>query len=382
MSKVLIPRERGVGETRVAATPETVAKLIALGLEVEIERGAGKAASFLDEAYTEAGATIVDGGEESWRAADLVLKVGPLAAGDGADEVAWLAQGSLVIGLLAPFDHRETVHRLAAGGVTSLPMEMLPRTTLAQSMDVLSSQANIAGYRAAVMAALRLDRYFPLLMTAAGTVRPAKVVVIGAGVAGLQALATARRLGAVVEVSDIRPEVEEQVKSLGGHFIPLPETEEDGAGTGGYAKEMTADFLRRQREILKEHLAAANAVITTAAVPGKPAPRLIDADMVAAMSPGSLIIDLAAERGGNCELTRLDEEVESNGVLILGPANMAAGMAHDASLLYSRNLLALVEHLSGEEGITIDADDEIVGGMLLTHGGEIRQPGFAEEDSP
>jgi NAD(P) transhydrogenase subunit alpha len=382
MSKVLIPKERGAGETRVAATPETVAKLIALGLEVEVERGAGKEASFLDEAYAEAGATPSDGGEASWRAADMVLKVGPLAEGDGADEVAWLAQGSIVIGLLAPFDHRDTVRRLAASGVTSLPMELLPRTTKAQSMDVLSSQANIAGYRAAVMAALRLDRYFPLLMTAAGTVRPAKVVIIGAGVAGLQALATARRLGAVVEVSDIRPEVQEQVESLGGHFIPLPETEEDGAGEGGYAKEMGADFLRRQREILKEHLAAANAVITTAAVPGKPAPRLVDADMLAAMKPGSLIIDLAAERGGNCELTRADEEVVSGGVLILGPTNMAAGMAHDASLLYSRNLLALVDHLSGEEGIAIDAEDEIVGGMLLTHGGKIHQPGFAEEDSP
>ena len=381
MSKVLIPKERIAGETRVAATPETVAKLIALGLEVEVEHDAGKAASLLDEAYAEAGAAVGGGGEACWRAADVVLKVGPLASGDGADEVAWLARGSLLIGLLAPFDQRDTVRRLAEGGVTSLPIELLPRTTKAQSMDVLSSQANIAGYRAAVMAALRLDRYFPLLMTAAGTVRPAKVVVIGAGVAGLQALATARRLGAVVEVSDIRPEVEEQVQSLGGHFIELPATE-DGTGTGGYAREMTADFLRRQREILEEHLAAANVVITTAAVPGKRAPRLIDADMVAAMSPGTLIIDLAAERGGNCELTRADEEVVSGGVLILGPTNMAAGMAHDASLLYSRNLLALVEHLSGEDGITIDLEDEIVGGMLLTHGGEIHQPGFAEEDSP
>jgi NAD(P) transhydrogenase subunit alpha len=380
MSKVLIPKERGAGETRVAATPETVAKLIALGLEVEVERGAGTTASFLDEAYAEAGATLVDGGEESWRAADVVLKVGPLTADD--EETGWLARGSLLIGLLAPFDHRDTVRRLADGGVTSLPMELLPRTTLAQSMDVLSSQANIAGYRAAVMAALELDRYFPLLMTAAGTVRPAKVVIIGAGVAGLQALATARRLGAVVEVSDIRPEVEEQVGSLGGHFIPLPETEEAGDGGGGYAKEMTADFLRRQREILKEHLAVANAVITTAAVPGRPAPKLVGADMVAEMKPGTVIIDLAAERGGNCELTRVDEEVTSNGVRILGPSNLAAGMAHDASLLYARNLLALINHLTGEDGITIDADDEIVAGMLLTHGGEVRHAGFVEEVSP
>ncbi len=381
MSKVLIPKERGAGETRVAATPETVAKLIELGFEVEVERGAGEAASFLDPTYAKAGAVLGDGGEPSWSAADLVLKVGPLADGDGADEVAWLSRDSLVIGLLAPFDRRDTVRRLAAGGVTSLPMELLPRTTKAQSMDVLSSQANIAGYRAAVLAALRLDRYFPLLMTAAGTVKPAKVVVIGAGVAGLQALATARRLGAVVEVSDIRPEVEEQVKSLGGHFIELPEAA-DGAGTGGYAKEMSADFLRRQREILKQHLAAANAVITTAAVPGKPAPRLVDADMVAAMQPGTLIIDLAAERGGNCELTRADEEVDSGGVKILGPTNMAAGMPHDASMLYARNVLALIKHLTGEEGLTIDAEDEIVAGMLLTHGGEILRPGFTEEDSP
>ena len=378
MSRTLIPKERGAGETRVAATPETVAKLIGLGLEVQVERDAGTAASFLDAAFVEAGAAIVDGGEASWRAADVVLKVGPLTD----DEAGWLAEGSLVIGLLAPFDHRATVRRLAQGGVTSLPMELLPRTTLAQSMDVLSSQANIAGYRAALMAALRLDRYFPLLMTAAGTVRPAKVVIIGAGVAGLQALATARRLGAVVEVSDIRPEVEEQVASLGGHFIPLPETEESGSGEGGYAKEMSEEYLRRQREILKEHLAAANAVITTAAVPGKPAPRLVGADMVEVMQPGAVIIDLAAERGGNCELTRADEEVVHGGVVILGPTNLAAGMAHDASLLYARNLLALVKHLAGEEGIAIDAEDEIVGGMLLTHGGEIRQPGFAEEDTP
>ena len=381
MSKVLIPKERGAGETRVAATPETVAKLIALGLEVEIERGAGAAAHFRDEAYADAGASLVDGGQESWRAADVVLKVGPLATGDGDDEVALLARGSLLIGLLAPFDQPGTVRRLADGGVTSLTMELLPRVTKAQSMDVLSSQASIAGYRAAVMAAMRLDRYFPLLMTAAGTIRPARVVVIGAGVAGLQALATARRLGAVVEVSDIRPEVEEQVESLGGRFIDLPAAE-SGSGSGGYAREMGADFLRRQRQILLEHLAAANAVITTAAVPGKAAPRLIDAEMVAAMSPGSLIIDLAAERGGNCELTRADEEVESGGVLILGPTNLAAGMAHDASLLYARNLLALVEHLAGEDGIAIDAEDEIVAGLLLTHGGEVRQPGFAEEDSP
>ena len=378
MSKVLIPKERSAGETRVAATPETVAKLIGLDLEVEVERGAGEASSFLDEAYAEAGAALVEGGEASWRGADMVLKVGPLTD----DETGWLKQGAMVFGLLAPFDNRETVEKLAAGGVTAMPMELLPRTTLAQSMDVLSSQANIAGYRAAVMAAVELDRYFPLLMTAAGTVKPAKVVIIGAGVAGLQALATARRLGAVVEVSDIRPEVKEQIESLGGHFIPLPETAEEGSGEGGYAKEMSEEYLRRQREILKERLAAANAVITTAAVPGKPAPRLVGADMVEAMQPGTVIIDLAAERGGNCELTRPDEEVTSGGVRILGPTSLAAGMAHDASMLYARNLLSLVQHMSGEEGITIDAEDEIVGGMLLTHGGEVRHPAFVKEDTP
>ena len=378
MSKILIPKERGAGETRVAATPETVAKLIKLGHEVEVERGAGEQASFPDEAFGEAGAGLVGGGEASWREADVVFVVGPL----DDDQVGWLKQGAIVFGLLAPFDNRDTVKAMAAAGVTSMPMELLPRTTLAQSMDVLSSQANIAGYRAAVMAAVELDRYFPLLMTAAGTVKPAKVVIIGAGVAGLQALATARRLGAVVEVSDIRPEVEEQVESLGGHFIPLPETEEDGSGGGGYAKEMTAEFLARQREILKEHLKAANAVITTAAVPGKPAPRLVGADMVEVMQPGTVIVDLAAERGGNCELTQADQEVVSGGVRILGPTNLAAGMAHDASMLYARNLLSLLQHMSGEEGIAIDAEDEIVGGMLLTHGGEVRHKWFVEEDTP
>ncbi len=378
MTTVLIPKESGAGEARVAATPETVEKLIALGFEVEVESGAGAAAHFRDKEYAAAGARLGGGGETAWRGAGAVLKVGPLSEGDGG-EVSWLSPGALVAGLLAPYDNPGTVRRLAAGGVTSLALELLPRVTRAQTMDALSSQASVAGYRAVLVAAARLDRHFPLLMTAAGTIRPARVVVIGAGVAGLQAVATARRLGAVVEVSDIRPAVKEQVESLGGRFIDLPE-QSSGEGTGGYAREMGEEFLRRQRELLAERLSGADVVITTAAVPGKPAPKLVDAAMVDGMKPGSLILDLAAERGGNCELTRPGEEVEHDGVTVLGPTNLVSGMAHDASLLYSRNVLALVEHLVEDGAFRIDLEDEIVAGALLTHDGAVRHPAFTSED--
>jgi NAD(P) transhydrogenase subunit alpha len=370
-----------VGETRVAATPETVKKMVQAGLEVWVEKGAGDASNLPDKQYEDAGAKITSNVAEAWGQADVVLKVAPLSFNDqlAKPEAETLKEGAIVFGFMAPYAHLDTVRTLADRGVTTLAMELIPRVTRAQSMDALSSQANVAGYKAAVLAATRLSKHFPLLMTAAGTIPPARVVIMGGGVAGLQALATAKRLGAIVEVSDIRPAVKEQVESLGGRFIDLP-MDESGEGEGGYAKEMGEDFLRRQREIVKQHVAAADVVIATAQVPGKKAPVLVTADMVDAMRPGSVIIDLAAEQGGNCEFSKPDEEVNHNGVMILGPTNLAATLAHDASTVYSRNVLALFQLLLKEEGqIEIDTNDEIIAGTLLTHAGEIVHEPTAEQ---
>ncbi len=373
MPRVFVPKERGPSETRVAATPETVKKLVKAGLEVAVEPGAGEAAHLPDAFYQQAGATLAEDPRAACASAEVVLRVGPPEVGSEVGEVGALAEGALLIGLLDPFERPEMVERLAAGRVSALAMELLPRTTRAQSMDALSSQASVAGYKAVLLAAWQLGRYFPLLMTAAGTIPPTRVVVVGAGVAGLQALATARRLGAVVEVSDIRAEVAEQVASLGGRFIDLPMAE-SGAGGGGYARQMSEEFLTRQREILKRHVAAADVVITTAAVPGKKAPRLLSADMVEAMRPGSVVVDLAAERGGNCELTRPGEEVDHRGVLVMGPLNLPAAMPLDASTLYSRNVLALLLHVLEEGKPRLDLEDEIVAGALLTHDGQVVHP--------
>ena len=305
MVKIFIPRERRLGETRVAATPETVRRMIKLGLEVAVEQGAGAASLFHDAEFEAAGARLVADPSEAWESADVVLKVTPpgVFAGLPGHEAEGLKPGAVLIGFLAPHRNLDMVRTLAAGNVTSLALELVPRVTRAQSMDALSSQASIAGYKAVLLAAWRLPKYFPLLMTAAGTIKPSRVVMMGAGVAGLQAIATAKRLGAVVEVSDIRPAVKEQVESLGGKFIELPQAE-SGEGQGGYAREMGEDFLRRQREIVQRHLAQADAVITTALVPGRPAPLLVTAEMVRAMRAGSVIVDLAVEQGGNCELSQ------------------------------------------------------------------------------
>jgi H+-translocating NAD(P) transhydrogenase subunit alpha len=380
MVKVFIPRERRLGETRVAATPETVRRMLKLGLEVAVESGAGEASLFQDAEFEAAGAHLVADPSEAWESADVVLKVTPpgIFAGLPGHEAEGLKPGAVLIGFLAPHRNLDMVRTLAAGNVTSFALELVPRVTRAQSMDALSSQASIAGYKAVLLAAWRLSKYFPLLMTAAGTIKPSRVVVMGAGVAGLQAIATARRLGAVVEVSDIRPAVKEQVESLGGKFIELPQAE-SGEGQGGYAREMGEDFLRRQREIVQRHLAQADAVITTALVPGRPAPRLVTAEMVHAMRPGSIVVDLAVEQGGNCELSQPDREVVENGVLILGPSNLAATMPHDASLLFARNVYALLQLLLDKEGkLAIDTGDEVVAGALLTHAGQVIQKPIAE----
>ncbi|RMH16596.1 MAG: Re/Si-specific NAD(P)(+) transhydrogenase subunit alpha [Acidobacteria bacterium] len=369
MVNVFIPKESRAGETRVAATPETVKKMVKAGLAVGVGAGAGAGAWIADDAFAAAGATIAADPAAARAAADVVLQVGP----GTPEEARQLKAGAVLIGLLAPHQNPEVVRALAAGRVSAFAMELVPRISRAQVMDALSSQASIAGYKAVLIAAVRLGKYFPLLMTAAGTIPPARVVIMGAGVAGLQAVATARRLGAVVEVSDIREVVKEQVESLGGKFIPLPEREGGGEGEGGYAREMSEEFLRQQRAIVAERVAQADVVICTALVPGKKAPLLLSREMVEAMRPGSVIVDLAVSQGGNCELSQADEEVLHRGVLILGPSNLPAQtMATDASQLYARNVWALLESLIRDGEVVVDLDDEVVAGALLTHAGEIR----------
>ena len=369
MARIFVPQETRPGEHRVAAVPETVKKLVAAGLEVEIQRDAGRGAGFPDEAYQAAGATIVESAGAAIRRADVVLQIRePLVT-----EVDALRAGAMLFALLDPYRNLPLVRRLAERGITSFALELVPRTTRAQTMDVLSSQASIAGYKAVLAGAARLAKYLPMMMTAAGTVQPARVVVLGAGVAGLQALATAKRLGAIVEVSDVRPAVKEQVESLGGRFIDLPELP-TGEGSGGYAKELADDVLAKQRAILGDKLAHADLVVTTAQVPGRRAPLLVSREMVEAMKPGAVIVDLAASSGGNCELTRVDEEVVHGGVLVLGPGNLAASVPYDASLLFARNVYNLLTLLwdKKEKRLTVPADDEVVTGTLLTHAGEIR----------
>jgi len=371
MLTVFIPKERRPGELRVAATPETTKRYVKAGANVLLERGAGLGSNLSDEAYLQAGAQLVDGKAEDWGRADLVLKVGALLPNDalGGHEAEALREGAAVLGLLAPHQSAETLRRLAERRVTSLAMELVPRISRAQKMDALSSQASIAGYKAVLVAAASLGKYMPLLMTAAGTVQPAKVVVMGAGVAGLQAIATARRLGATVEVSDIRPAVKEQVQSLGGRFIELP-MEEGGEGEGGYAKEVSADFLRRQQEVIADKVAAADIVITTALVPGKAAPRLLTRAMVERMRPGAVVVDLAVEQGGNCELSVLGKEILHGGVRIIGNEHLVSSVAEDASMLYARNVAEVVALITA--GGSLDLSDEIAQAMLLTEGGELR----------
>ncbi|HUP65209.1 MAG TPA: Re/Si-specific NAD(P)(+) transhydrogenase subunit alpha [Thermoanaerobaculia bacterium] len=366
---VFIPRETEPGEQRVAATPESVRQLTKSGLEVRVQSGAGERAFISDSDFEAAGARIA----ASPDGANVILRVSPPAPAD----VAAMSSGALLISFLAPARNLPLVRALAERNITALAMELVPRTTKAQPMDALSSQASIAGYKAVLLAAWKLGRYFPLLMTAAGTIKPARVVIMGAGVAGLQAVATAKRLGAIVEVSDIREAVKEQVESLGGKFIALP-MQQSGEGTGGYAREMGEDFLRQQREIVARHVAAADVVITTAQIPGKRAPLLLTREMVEGMRPGSIVIDLAVDSGGNCELSKPEGEQVHRGVTILGASSLPAETPQDASTLYARNVQALLLHLVKEGTVNLDFEDEIVAGTTLTHAGTVRHAPTAE----
>ena len=363
--KVLVVRETMPGERRVAATPETVAKMVAAGLEVTVEAGAGEEASFPDAAFEAAGAKVVREHAKALAAADIVLRVQPPADGD----VKAMRKGALSIGFLQPATSAAAVKALAKHGVTAFSLEMVPRISRAQSMDALSSQASLAGYKAVLMAAVRLGKYFPMLMSAAGTIAPARVLVLGAGVAGLQAIATARRLGAVVEAYDVRPAVRDEVKSLGATFLEL--NLEAQEGQGGYAREQSDEFLAKQRELLTERVAAADVVITTAAVPGRKAPVLVTAEMVKGMRPGSVIVDLAADGGGNVELTKAGEAVEVGGVTIDGTRNVPSTIPVHASQLYARNVANLLLLMIKDGQLNLDLEDDVIKGAVVTHGGEV-----------
>lgn len=371
MATIFIPQERAEGERRVAATPASIGKLLRTGIEVAVESGAGGHARVTDEAYRQAGAQVVEA--SAIGDAAVVARVAP----PSLDEVATLAPGSILLSFLAPHRNLEVVAALAERGVTTLAMELVPRISRAQSIDALSSQANISGYRAVITAAYELDKYFPLFMTAAGTIKPATIVVLGAGVAGLQAVATGRRLGAVVKVSDIREAAKQEVASLGGTFIDVP-SDEDLSGEGGYAKEAGEDFLSRQRRILSEHLSTAHAAITTAQIPGRPAPLLLTTEMVEAMPPGGVVVDLAAADGGNCELTDTAGVVEHQGIRILPGHELASRMPAEASAMYGNNIAAFVDLFVTEGEVTLDLEDEVVAGALLTHDGEVVHARTAE----
>ena len=360
---IVFVRESASGERRVALTPETAKKLAALGAGIVIERGAGVPAHFRDEAYD--GARFSDDGDAALAEADVLVCVQPPAN----ERLAKMKSGAVVVGLLAPHADPGRVPALVGAGLTGFSLEKLPRTTRAQAMDVLSSQAGMAGYKAVLIAAQLAPRYFPMLTTAAGTIRPSKVLIVGAGVAGLQAIATARRLGAQVEGFDVRPETREQIESLGGKFLDLGVS---AAGEGGYARELTADERAEQQKRLAEHLKTVDVIVTTAAVPGRPAPRIITAAMVSGMKPGSVIVDLAAETGGNCELTRPGETIDSDGVTIAGPLNLASQGALHASEMYARNVFNFLA-LSLKDGqLTLDWNDELIARTCLAHAGEAK----------
>jgi NAD(P) transhydrogenase subunit alpha len=373
--KVAVPAETDPAEPRVAATPETVKKIRGLGAEVAVESGAGVKSGIPDGEYSAAGATVAASAADTVQDADVVLKV----RRPGASELSGYKHGALVIAIMDPFGHEAELTAMAQAGVAAFAMELMPRITRAQSMDVLSSQANLAGYRAVIDGAAEYERALPMMMTAAGTVPAARVFIMGAGVAGLQAIATARRLGAVVTATDVRPAAKEQVESLGAKFIAVMDEEFKQAETAaGYAKEMSKEYQAKQAALVADHIKKQDIVITTALIPGRPAPRLISREMVASMRPGSVIVDLAVERGGNCELARPDEVVDVNGVKVVGYANMPGRLAASSSSLYAKNLLAFLEILidKATKALAVKWDDEIVKATALTRDGAVVHPNF------
>ncbi|TPX29597.1 Re/Si-specific NAD(P)(+) transhydrogenase subunit alpha [Cylindrospermopsis raciborskii] len=370
--KIAVAKEIEVSERRVSLVPDMVAKLVKQGLEISVETGAGEKAYFSDGDYEAAGAKIITDAAVLWGEADILLKVSPpQEREDGREEIDLLKPGAVLLSFLNPLGNPEIARKLAQRQITALSMELIPRTTRAQSMDALSSQASIAGYKTVLLAAAALPKYFPMLTTAAGTIAPAKVFIMGAGVAGLQAIATARRLGALVEAFDIRPAVKEEVQSLGAKFVEIKLTEETTAA-GGYAKEISEDSKKRTQEVVAEHVKHSDIVITTAQVPGRKAPILVTEDMVKGMKPGSVIVDLAAEQGGNCACTAPGKDIVYQGVTIIGPINLPSSMPVHASQLYAKNVTALMQLVVKDKALNINFADDIVDAACITHNGEIR----------
>ena len=370
--RIAVPKETAPGERRVALVPESCKKLIQAGYEISVESGAGEAAGFADAAYRELGVDVESDPAALLRSADLVLKVtAPTPSKAGRDEPGWMRPGTIYLGSLMPLRNLESVRALAARKITAFSTDAIPRTTRAQAMDTLSSMASLGGYKGVLLAAVELNRYFPMLMTAAGMVFPAKVFVVGAGVAGLQAIATARRLGANVVATDVRPEVKEQIESVGAKYVGI-ELKDSAAGGGGYAKELSEQDRLRQSQLLAEECAKSDVVITTALIGGVFAPRLISADTVKSMKPGSLIVDLGADGGGNCVLSKPGETVHVDGVTIMAPLNLPATMPFHASLLFSRNLTSFVQTFTKDKAFQLDFSDDIQQGALITHDGDVK----------
>ena len=364
---IAVPKEIENNENRVSITPQSAAELIKAGYKVKIESKAGEKSFFFDKDYQDVNAEIISSKDKLFDDADIILKVTP----PSIEEIKLMSKGALCVSFFQPTIELEKVKTMTGIGITGMSMHLVPRTTLAQKMDALSSQANIAGYKAVLMGSVHMGVYMPLLMTAAGTIRPAKVLILGAGVAGLQAIATAKRLGSQVEAFDVRPEVKEQVESLGAKFVEVESDSDDGVGEGGYAKETSDDYKQKQQELIREHISKADMVVTTALIPGRKAPILIGKDVVDIMKPGSVIMDLAAENGGNCELTKKDEVVNHNKVIIDGTSNIPATMPVHASELYAKNIAALITYMTDESKINLNMEDEIISGSTFTHDGKI-----------
>jgi NAD(P) transhydrogenase subunit alpha len=374
--KVAIPKEILAGERRVAATPETVDKMVKAGLEVGVESDAGAAAMFLNSDYEKVGAKIAPDAAAVYADADLIFKVQRPLPNDrlGKHEIAMMNEGSILFSILQPLSYPDVVQQLAAKKVTALAADLIPRITRAQRMDILSSMASIAGYKAVLLAAAAFGKMVPMMTTAAGTLPPAKCLVIGAGVAGLQAIATAKRLGAMVEAFDTRPAVKEQVKSLGAEFVELDLGHEQAEDAGGYAKELSAEFYKKEKELIHQHVKGADIVITTALIPGKKAPLLVTADMVKEMKKGSVIVDMAVEQGGNCELSKIGQEVVEHGVTIIGATNLASTVPVHASQMYAKNMFNFLSLFYVNKALKLDLNDEIIKGSMVTHQGEVVHP--------